>query len=177
MPAVAHTIALEDLEREIDRFGFIAGYSTRHLSAAAEQGANIEAAVLMGRLYEALANDGFRDHDISVLLTRLLLLMFGDDTGLWQRSLFTELIETRTNPDGSDVGAQLAALFQVLDTPTSRRPRHIDEVMARFPYVNGHLYQENVPIPFFDAQMRRTLLEAAAFDWSQISPAIFGSLF
>ncbi|GAA4757820.1 class I SAM-dependent DNA methyltransferase [Modestobacter marinus] len=175
--ATAVTIKLQDLEREIDRFGFIAGYTRRSLSAAQERTANVEAATLMGRLYEALSADGYEDHHTSVLLTRLLLLMFGDDTGLWQKALFTELIETRTAEDGSDVGSQLAALFQVLDTPIQRRPRSVDEVMGRFPYVNGRLFTEVVPIPFFDADMRRTLLDAAAFDWSQISPAIFGSLF
>lgn len=175
--ASAVTIDLVDLEKEIDRFGFIAGYTRRSLTAAQEKSANVEAATLMGRLYEALAADGYADHHTSVLLTRLLLLMFGDDTGLWQKSLFTELLETRTAADGSDVGGQLAVLFQVLDTPVGRRARSVDEVMARFPYVNGRLFREVVPIPFFDAEMRRTLLEAAAFDWSQISPAIFGSLF
>lgn len=175
--ATAVTIALGDLEREIDRFGFIAGYTRRSLSAAAQHEANIEAAALMGQLYEALFAEGYSDHHTSVLLTRLLLLMFGDDTGLWQRGLFTELIETRTKSDGADVGAQLAALFQVLDTPIQRRGRSVDEVMARFPYVNGHLFSEVVPIAFLDSTMRATLLQAAAFDWSQISPAIFGSLF
>jgi len=175
--AQAVTIELEDLEKEIDRFGFIAGYGTKHLGLEQEQSANIEAAKLMGRLYEALAGDGYDDHHTSVLLTRLLLLMFGDDTGLWQKNLFIELIETRTAVDGSDVGAQLAALFQVLDTPLTRRSSAIDEIMARFPYVNGRLFKEVVPIPFFNKEMRQVLIETAAFDWSQISPAIFGSLF
>ena len=175
--AVAVTIALDDIEREIDRFAFIAGYTRRVLTPAAEHEANVEAAALMGGLYEALSAEGYSDHHTSVLLTRLLLLMFGDDTGLWQRGLFTELIETRTKDDGGDVGSQLAALFQVLDTPVQRRGRSVDELMARFPYVNGHLFSEVVPIAFLDSTMRRTLLQAAAFDWSQISPAIFGSLF
>ncbi|MFE4465685.1 DNA methyltransferase [Oerskovia sp. NPDC056781] len=171
------TIYLHDLEREIDRFMFIAGYEQRKFSDEQESLANISAAKLMGELYAELEQDGYPDHDASVLLARLLFLMFGDDTGMWSKGLFLELLETRTSRDGSDLGAQLAALFSILDTPENRRPRHADELMIRFPYVNGHLFSEQVRFPFFNRSMRSKLLEAAAFDWSKISPAVFGSMF
>lgn len=175
--ASAFTFALADLPQEIDRLGFLAGYAKRVFTAEQESQANINAARLMGLLYEELADDGHSDHETSVLLARLLFLMFGDDTGMWQKGLLTELLLTRTSADGSDVGGQLAALFQVLDTPQDKRPGHIDELMARFPYVNGGLFAEAIRIPFFNRAMRSQLLAAADFDWSQISPAIFGSMF
>lgn len=171
------TILTRDLPKELDRFAFIAGYRHRHFTAEQETAANIEAARLMGRLFEQLALDGYDDHTVSVLLARLLFLMFGDDTGMWSRGLFQEFVETRTAPDGSDTGSQLAALFQVLDTKVERRSAHLDESLARFPYVNGGLFKEPIAIPFFDHAMRAELLKVAAFDWGSISPAIFGSMF
>ena len=71
----------------------------------------------------------------------------------------------------------LAQLFQVLNTSESHRTATLDEEMARFPYVNGDLFDEPLRIPAFDASMRKKLLDACCFDWSNISPAIFGALF
>ncbi|NDG66538.1 MAG: class I SAM-dependent DNA methyltransferase, partial [Actinobacteria bacterium] len=108
---------------------------------------------------------------------RLLLLMFADDTGMWEKGLFSEFIETRTQPDGSDLGAQLAMLFQVLDKAETARPATMDELLLRFPYVNGHLFSDRIDIPSFDKAMRDELVRCTEFDWSKISPAVFGSLF
>lgn len=168
---------LKDLPKEIDRFGFIAGYSSRRLSPEQEHQVDIAAAQLMGSLYEELAEAGLSDHEISVLLVRLLLLLFGDDTGLWERGLFLEFLETRTQTDGSDLGPQLALLFQTLDRPGDRRPPTLDELLLRFPYVNGGLYADRLDIPVFTASMRTTLIECCHIDWGSIVPAIFGSLF
>ncbi|HUH53855.1 MAG TPA: DNA methyltransferase, partial [Microbacteriaceae bacterium] len=100
-----------------------------------------------------------------------------DDSGIWERDLFTDFLETRTSKDGSDLGAQLTMLFQVLNQPRERRASTLDETVARFPYVNGRIFEESLSIPFFNAKMRNKLLNACAFNWSDISPAIFGSLF
>ena len=109
---------------------------------------------------------------------RIVFCLFADDTGIFDtRDIFSDFIETRTNEDGSDLGALLAQLFQVLDTPESDRTLSLDEDLARFPYVNGELFDGPLRIPAFDASMRRLLLEACNFDWSNISPAIFGALF
>lgn len=175
--AVPYEFALADLPREIDRFGFIAGYTARDFSAYEEAAANIGAAKLMGQLYERLAENGYDGHDASVLLTRLLFLLFGDDTGMWEKSLFSEFIETRTAKDGSDTGPQLAYLFQILDTPERQRPAALDEVLARFPYVNGGLFSDRISITSFDRAMRKAVLDCCHFNWAAISPAIFGSMF
>ena len=171
------TFPLADLPREIDRFGFIAGYRQRKFGDKEEEEANVKAARLMGDLYEELARTGYEGHDASILLTRLLLLMFADDTGMWEKGLFSEFIETRTQPDGSDLGAQLAMLFQVLDKAEIARPATMDELLLRFPYVNGHLFADRIDIPSFDKRMRDELVRCTQFDWSKISPAVFGSLF
>jgi N-6 DNA Methylase len=172
-----YTFPLEKLPEEIDRFGFIAGYQKRKFGDLEEQEANVQAAKLMGGLYEELARTGYEGHDASVLMTRLLFLMFGDDTGMWEKGLFSEFVETRTQPDGSDLGPQLAMLFQVLDKAETSRPGTMDELLRRFPYVNGHLFSDRIDIPAFDKRMRDELVRCTLFDWSKISPAVFGSLF
>ena len=68
-------------------------------------------------------------------------------------------------------------LFPAMNTETSRRQRNLDELIARFPYVNGGIFAEPAAVPAFDRNMRELLLRACAFNWSAISPAIFGSLF
>lgn len=171
------TFPLADLPKEIDRFGFIAGYRQRKFGDKDEVEANVRAARLMGDLYEELARTGYEGHDASVLMTRLLLLMFADDTGMWEKGLFSEFIETRTQPDGSDLGSQLAMLFQVLDKAETTRPSTMDELLLQFPYVNGHLFSDRIDIPSFDKRMRDELVRCTEFDWSKISPAVFGSLF
>ncbi|MDE0649561.1 MAG: class I SAM-dependent DNA methyltransferase, partial [Gammaproteobacteria bacterium] len=77
----------------------------------------------------------------------------------------------------SDTGSRLADLFQVLDTREEARYATTDEDLARFPYVNGRLFEEPLRIPAFNGEMRTALLDACQFDWSSISPAIFGALF
>lgn len=173
----AYEFPLSDLEKEIDRFGFLAGYSNRHLSGARQHEVDIAAARSMGALYEQLMGTGFTEHEISVFLVRMLFILFGDDAGLWEKSLFLEFLETRTQKDGSDLGAQLASLFQTLNRPVEIRPENLDELLARFPYVNGGLFADQLSIPAFDERIRQALLEACHIEWSVIYPAIFGSLF
>ena len=75
------------------------------------------------------------------------------------------------------MGGLLTELFQVLDTPEDQRLATRDEDIARFPYVNGDLFRDPLRMPAFNASMRELLIEACRFDWSKVSPAIFGSLF
>jgi hypothetical protein len=113
-----------------------------------------------------------------VLLVRLLFCLFADDTGIFQPAqVFRAWVEERTAEDGSDLGPQLAALFQVLNTVEAKRPRTLDDQLAAFPCVNGALFAEALPLAAFDRAMRKRLLDACAIDWSAISPAIFGALF
>ena len=94
-----------------------------------------------------------------------------------ERDIFFDFIEERTSEDGADLGPSLTHLFQVLNTPEGDRTTTLDEDLARFPYVNGDLFDGPLRIPSFDAAMRTKVLDACQFDWSNISPAIFGALF
>jgi len=168
--------ALADLHKHLRRFAFIAGYQVQQIKP--QDPVNLKAAERMGRLHDALKASGYDGHALEVLLVRLLFCLFADDTGIFQPAqAFRAWVEERSAADGSDLGPQLAALFQVLNTPEDRRSRALDEQLAAFPYVNGALFAEALPLAAFDAAMREHLLDACAIDWSTISPAIFGALF
>ena len=140
--------------------------------------ANIKAAELAGNLHDALTEAGYTGDDLERFLVRVVFCLFADDTGIFEPcDIFFNFIEERTNEDGADTGARLAELFQVLDTPEEERQRTLDEDLARFPYVNGDLFKDSLRIPSFTSAMRNALLETCHFDWSNISPAIFGALF
>ena len=167
---------LSDLPRHVDKFGFILGVERRTFRD--QDPANIEAAELVGRLHEALEAAGYRGHNLERFLVRIVFCLFADDTGIFEpRDIFLDLIETRTREDGSDAGSRLTELFQVLDTPEAARQTTLDEDLARFPYVDGDLFNGALRIPSFNSAMRGALLDACHFDWSNISPAIFGALF
>ena len=168
--------ALPDLHKHIKLFGFIAGYKVQEIQP--QDPVNIKAAERMGRLHDTLKASGYEGHALEVLLVRLLFCLFADDTGIFQPAqAFRTLVEERTSTDGSDLGARLAQLFQVLNTPEDKRSKALDEQVAAFPYVNGKLFEEPLPLAEFTSAMREALLDACALDWSAISPAIFGSLF
>lgn len=170
-----HEFKIDELYKNISLFGFIAGYTKHKLTS--EDPVNIKAAELMGKLHDELKEIGYDGHPLEHFLVRLLFLLFAEDTAIFDKRIFTEFIENRTNEDGSDVGAKLAELFQVLNTPEEKRLKTRDESLSAFPYTNGKLFEEFLPIVAFDTKMRETLLECCYVDWSKISPAIFGSLF
>lgn len=168
--------ALQDLHKHVRLFGFIAGYKTQEIKA--QDPVNIRAAERMGKLHDALKASGYDGHALEVLLVRLLFCLFADDTGIFQPAqILRSFIEERTNDDGTDLGPRLAQLFQVLNTPEDKRSKALDEQLAAFPYINGKLFEETLPMADFNRSMREALLDACALDWSAISPAIFGSLF
>lgn len=168
---------LTQLPDHVDDLKFLAGYGMVQVGSREQEEASIRAARVMADLYEALDGSGYSDHEASIFLIRTLFCLYGDDAGLWERDLFAEFLDARTREDGSDLGAQLAVLYQTLSTPVECRQSTLDELTARFPYVNGGIFEERLNIPSFSSAMRDELVRACAFDWSGISPAVFGSLF
>jgi len=168
-------IRVRDLHRHIRLFGFIPGYKVRTFGK--EDPINIKAAEVMGQLHDAMAAGGYTGHALERFLVRILFCLFAEDTGIFDPNVFTEYIENETRPDGSDLGLHLARLFQVLDTPREQRQRNLDERLRGLPYVNGELFSEKLPLADMTAEMRDALIRCTGFDWSRISPAVFGSLF
>lgn len=166
---------LKDLHKKVHLFGFIAGYKKQEYKE--EDEVNIKAAELMGKLYDSISEAGYSGHDLNALLVRILFCLFADDSGIFNQGQFKRYIENRTSEDGSDLGMHLGMIFQVLNQSREKRPSTLDEELNQFEYVNGGLFADQISIPSFTSEMRLRLLQACAFDWSKISPAIFGSLF
>ena len=170
-----HEFKITDFVNHVHLFGFIAGYQKR---AYKEQDpVNIEAAELMGKLHDKLKAIGYDGHHLELYLVRLLFCLFADDTSIFEKGILSEYFELKTNEDGSDLAAHISQLFQVLNTHEDKRYKNLDEALAAFPYVNGKLFEEQLPMAHFDSEMRRILLDCCLLDWGKISPAIFGSLF
>ncbi|MCS4492583.1 DNA methyltransferase [Corynebacterium sp. ES2715-CONJ3] len=185
------TFPLDELDEHVDQLVFLADYETS--AYRSEESASLEASRLMVDLFKAMNGDDVdegvgeeaprnpededaRVQQTSVYLTRLLFLLFGDDSDLWEpRHLFADFIANETTPE--NLGVQLNALFDVLNTPEDKRSRRLPGTLAKFPYVNGALFTEPLALEYFDVSMREALLAACAFDWSKISVATFGSLF
>lgn len=173
---------LREFPQKISLFGFIAGYNKVRIRD--EDPLNIKAVELLGELHDFLKHDGYgldehgkAGHVLQKFLVRILFCLFADDTGLFSpKDSFLDLVE-QTPEDGSESGALLARLFQVLNTPRDKRQKSLEEQFGPFPHVNGHLFEETLPIPEFTSEMRRILLDCCRVQWASISPAIFGAMF
>ena len=166
---------LAELADNIYRFeAIISGNLTR--IAENEISVDQVAAKLMANLYLELSSHGFDGHETSIFLNRILFLLFGDDTGMWEKNLFVNLV-MQTKEDGSDVGDTLDKLFEVLNTDIANRNSNISNSLKGFPYVNGGIFSEKISIIDFNKSMRIALVNAANYDWSTINPTIFGALF
>ena len=170
-----HEFCLPDLVNNVRHFGYLLGYQKKEYKE--QDPANIKAAELMGKLHDRLKEIGYTGHPLEVYLVRILFLLFAEDTTIFEKQQFQDFIEYRTNEDGSDLAAKLQELFQVLNTPIEKRFKNLDEDLNAFPYVNGKLFEEILPTASFDRNMRQALLNCTYIDWSEISPAIFGSMF
>ena len=183
------TFSLSELPDYIDQLRFLAGFEA--ITKEEEEEASIQASKLMADLFTAMAGDDVdeavgdeaptdpeeednRTQQTSMYLTRLLFLLFGDDAGLWEQDLFYRFVLEETT--AGNLGAQLNSLFEVLNTPENRRQR-LPEHLAKFPYVNGSIFADQMRTEYFDPDMRDALLNACRFHWSHISPAVFGSMF
>lgn len=167
--------SIDELVLNVQSFGYLLGYQKKTYKE--QDPANIKAAELMGKLHDRLEDIGYTGHPLEVYLVRILFLLFAEDTTIFNKQQFQDFIEQRTSEDGSDLASKLQELFQVLNTAKANRFKNLDEQLADFPYVNGKLFEEILPSASFDTKMRQALLDCCYIDWSQISPAIFGSMF
>lgn len=167
---------LEELPKHVELFAFLAGH-TRSTVFEAEEEANIRATELLATIHDEMLTFRYPGHDTRVLLVRLLYCLFADDTGVWAHRLFEDYIDVKTGQDGADLGLRLNELFELLDTDEPDRLANLDATLIEFPYVNGGLFNERLRSWTGNERIRRALLDACGFEWSRISPVIFGSLF
>ena len=167
---------LAELPDFVEHFGFILGVQKR--SFQDQDPVNVEASELVCELYDLLSEANPDSGQLERYLIRLVFCLFADDTGIFEpRDAFADLIEHRTREEGTDLGRCIAEVFQVLNTPNDQRSAALDPDLAGFPYIDGDLFKERLLIHSFDSAMRERLLDACRFDWSRISPAVFGALF
>jgi hypothetical protein len=175
LAGTSHDFALADLPSNLDRLAAIFGNKGVG-STAVEISADAKAADLMANLFVAFDKSGYTGHETSVFLVRVLFLLFAEDTRMMRKAIFTNFVSS--SPDsGTGLGAMLQELFIVLNTEKTKRPPTLASELADFPYVNGGLFAETISNFTFTPAMRKALVDATAYDWSGISPAIFGSLF
>jgi hypothetical protein len=163
-----------DLHQNIRRFDFLSGIQSR--AADPEDPINIKAVEVLGLLHDVLERSGYTGHQLERFLVRILFCLFAEDTGIFEPDAFKLIVEN-SSQDGSDLGPMLERLFRVLDTPDDSRQTGLPEALAAMPYVNGELFAERLDMAEFNADTRNALLAATRFQWSKISPAVFGSLF
>ncbi len=168
---------LSELPHHVELFWWLAHHGRPTDRFEDEEAANLVATGYMATLHDALLALDYDPHALREWMTRILFCLFADDTDVWDRAAFRNYLHLNTREDGSDLGRVLAEIFEILDTSPEKRPRHLDEDLAAFTYINGDLFATRLPIPSCDETTRTALLEACRFDWSVISPAIFGSMF
>ncbi|HTB22202.1 MAG TPA: DNA methyltransferase [bacterium] len=167
---------IKELPEKAEYLSFLAGYE----ASPVNPGLPVDqlAATKLGLLHDQLLMSGYGGHNLERLLVRLLFCMFAEDSGVFpEKKQFQKYLKNSTREDGSDLGANLQILFQILDQLETSRQKGLTEELQVFPYVNGGLFQETLSIAVFTKQMRNTLLDCCALDWAKISPAIFGALF
>jgi len=173
--SVEYNFKLSELPDKIENFNFMRGITQHEIKE--EDPVNIKASEMMGKIYDELKKSGYGQHDMEFLLTRLTYCLFADDTGIFESHILQKYLKNRTAEDGSDLGNKMIQLFEVLDTEEKSRQLHLDEELAKFPFINGDLFHGMIETPAFDSKMRDLLIQASEFNWSKVSPAIFGSLF
>lgn len=166
---------LPELKRHITQFAFIAGAEVRQFKN--QKPVNPKATKLLTAIHSQLEEEGYSGHKLQLLLVRILFMLFADDTHIWPKDQLMTDLQQRTREDGSDLGVFLTQLFEALNTPREERQASLPEHFRRYPYINGRLFEESIGTATFDKKMRDRLIDACAFDWGEVSPAVFGALF
>ena len=166
---------LSELKENTLCFDFIRGKI--NLDTVIQSTVSIRASEMMGEIYDALKKEKYKASDMEYLLTRLTYCLFADDTGIFESRSLESYLVNNMGTNITDFGPKLIQLFQVLDTKEDERQDSIDENLKKFPYINGNLFKGTISIPIFIPKMRELLISASRFNWSKVSPAIFGSLF
>jgi type I restriction-modification system DNA methylase subunit len=169
-------IKLAELPQHIEQFRFLTGY--KKIATERQERINKAAAEKMADLHDAIKATGYGGKDLENYLVRLLFCLFAEDTGLFgENGTFLNYLQNWTHTDGSDLHGALSKLFDTLNKADDKRLKNLPQHLADFPYINGALFEGALAECYFDESSRLMLIECANLDWSEISPAIFGSLF
>lgn len=172
-------ILLKDLGKEYYRLLFLVDSKSEHLSKEME--VSKQAGEIVGEIYEALLKQ-YDDNSpealrwLNILCVRIVFCLYAEDAEIFTHDQFHDFLVTY---EAKDLRRALRDLFDVLNTPTEKRSKYLQKDLQAFPYTNGGLFEEEIEIPQFTEELKHTLLQNASldFNWSEISPTIFGALF
>lgn len=172
-------ILLENLGKEYYRLSFLVDTKSEHLSKEME--VSMQAGEIVGRIYEALLKQYDDDSPealrwLNILCVRIVFCLYAEDAGVFMHDQFHDYL---SHYEAEDIRNALIRLFEILNTPISERSKYLKDDLKAFPYTNGGLFEEQIEIPQFTEELKQTLLRNASldFDWSEISPTIFGAVF
>ena len=172
-------ILLENLGKEYYRLLFLVDAKSEHLSK--EMQVSMQAGEIVGKIYEALLKQ-YDDNSpealrwLNILCVRIVFCLYAEDAEIFTHDQFHDYL---VRYDAEDLRNALIRLFEVLNTPQEKRSKYLKDDLKAFPYTNGGLFEEQIEIPQFTEELKQTLLQNASldFDWSEISPTIFGAVF
>ena len=174
-------ILLKDLPKEYYRLNILV--NTKDENIRREMAVSIKAGELVGKIYDAL-KARYVDPDsaaslksLNILCVRLVFCLYAEDADVFNRNLFHDYI---AGFKPNHIRSALIDLFHVLNTPTDQRDPYLDDELSAFPFVNGGLFKEDhIEIPQFTEDIKQLIIQDASadFDWSEISPTIFGAVF
>ena len=172
-------IFLKDLGKEYYRLQFLVDVKSEHITK--EMRVSMKAGEIVGKIYEALLKQ-YDDNSaealrwLNILCVRIVFCLYAEDAGVFRHDQFHDYLNGYNADDLSDA---LQKLFNVLNTPLEKRSKYLKDDLKAFPYTNGGLFEEEIEIPLFTEELKQVLLQNASldFDWSEISPTIFGAVF
>ena len=173
------SILLENLGKEYYRLQFLVDVKSEHLRKEME--VSMQAGEIVGKIYDALLEQYGDDSPeaarwLNILCVRIVFCLYAEDAGIFAHDQFHDYL---ARYEADDLRNALMRLFDVLNKPLDKRSKYLQQDLAAFPYTNGGLFEEEIEIPQFTEELKQTLLSHASldFDWSEISPTIFGAVF
>ena len=172
-------ILLANLGKEYYRLQFLVNEKSEHIKK--EERVSMEAGQIVGRIYDAL-KEQYADNSpqaqrwLNILCVRLVFCLYAEDAGIFSHDQFCNYL---SHYEADDFRNALIRLFDVLKSPEEKRSKYLKDDLKAFPYTNGGLFEEEIEIPQFTEQLRDIIIHNASldFDWSEISPTIFGAVF
>lgn len=172
-------ILLENLGKEYYRLMFLVDAKNEHISK--EMQVSMQAGEIVGKIYDALLKQ-YDDNStealrwLNILCVRIVFCLYAEDARIFSHNQFHDYL---VKFDAESMRTALIDLFKALNTPIEQRSRFLRDDLKAFPYTNGGLFEEEIEIPQFTEELKQTLLQNASldFDWSEISPTIFGAVF
>lgn len=172
-------IFLKDLPKGYYRLQFLVNTENEHLKKETE--ISLKAGEIVGKLYDKLLEQYENPQDaetlkyLNILCVRLVFCFYAEHSDVFSRLMFHDYMQ---NIPVNKWHKELKDLFKMLNTPAEKRDRYDDPELLAFPYVNGGLFSDDsIVIPSFSDEIKKIILDSADFDWSEISPTIFGAVF